>query len=203
MTWPPIHHAARCPRCCLKLGLCLCAEIPQVPTRTRLIVLRHQREVGKTSNTGRLAALALGNCVLHDIGVIGRPLPADALPASDAWVLYPEPGREAPPTDASPPRFLVVLDGSWPQARHMMQRLPALRAMPRLVLPGPTRDFVRLRAENRAAHMSTIEAIAGALERLEGSGCGGPLLDLYARFLERSAPGRRGPKWGKARTCET
>jgi len=44
--------------------VCLCASIPEVATRTQVIILRHHTERMRTSNTGRLAHLALPNSVI-------------------------------------------------------------------------------------------------------------------------------------------
>src|SRR5688572_8263285 len=116
----------RCGRC--KVRECLCAEIPTVVTRTRFLLVRHAAEAKKSSNTGRLAALALPNSELYEYGRLGAPLDETALAAPDTWLLYPE----GPPAAGPPPQpaRVVVLDGTWQQARHMRQRIVALRAMP-------------------------------------------------------------------------
>ena len=56
----------RCPRCLFVP--CLCADIPIVPTRTRVVIVRHHLERWRASNTGRLAALALPNSTVIDHG---------------------------------------------------------------------------------------------------------------------------------------
>jgi DTW domain-containing protein YfiP len=55
---------ARCPECRLFQVDCLCALLPRVPTRTRVVVVLHQLEDHKTSNTGRLAHRCLPNSEL-------------------------------------------------------------------------------------------------------------------------------------------
>ena len=47
----------RCPRCLL--ARCLCASLPRVEARTRIVLVRHLNERYRSSNTARLAALAL------------------------------------------------------------------------------------------------------------------------------------------------
>ena len=56
---------ARCPQCARPLSHCLCALIPQLPSRTRVLILQHPQEVGHALNTARLAALGLLNCELR------------------------------------------------------------------------------------------------------------------------------------------
>ena len=56
---------ARCERCARPLNHCLCHLIPQLPSRTRVLILQHPDEVGHALNTARLAALGLENAELR------------------------------------------------------------------------------------------------------------------------------------------
>ncbi|WP_338864654.1 tRNA-uridine aminocarboxypropyltransferase [Myxococcus stipitatus] len=174
----------RCARCNLSRHLCLCAEIPQVPTRTRILLLQHVMEIAKKSNTGRVAALAMPN---SQVIIHGAPIGTDLelLSEPGTWLLYPD-GPSAPP-DAPPPRQLVVLDASWSQARRMTQRLPVLRTLPRLVLPPPEPGLLRLREPSHPSGMSTLDAVARAVEALEGREVAEPLERLAALRVQRIA----------------
>ena len=44
---------ARCERCLRPQSHCLCALIPQLDSRTRVLVLQHPGEVSHALNTGR------------------------------------------------------------------------------------------------------------------------------------------------------
>ncbi|RKH18249.1 DTW domain-containing protein [Corallococcus praedator] len=175
----------RCPRCNLAIHLCLCAEIPQVETRTRFLLLQHVLETAKRSNTGRVAALALANAKLLIVGGMTEALDTSLLSEPGTWLLFPD-GPVAPP-DAPAPKQLVVLDGNWSQARRMTQRLPALRALPRLVLPPPEPGMLRLREPSHPAGMSTLDAIARAVALLEGADVAAPLERLAALRVQRIA----------------
>jgi len=153
----------RCPRCLFRPEDCLCPEIPRLAPAVEILLVRHASEIPRTTNSGRWAALALAAPIL-DYGRPGTEAIDEApLREPGTWVLFPS----AAPTGlgAERPRRLVVLDASWTQARRMIQRVPALRAMPRLSLPPPP-PRQRLRAPPRQGGMSTIEALARALERL-------------------------------------
>jgi DTW domain-containing protein len=180
---PRAARPPRCPRCNLAVHLCLCADIPRVETRTRILLLQHLMEMAKRSNTGRVAALALTNSQLLIHG--GAGLDTTVLTEPGTWLLYPDGPR--PPPDAPPPRQLVVLDGSWSQARRMTQRLPELRALPRLALPSPEPGFLRLREPSHPAGMSTLDAIARAVALLEGPEVAAPLERLAALRVQRIA----------------
>lgn len=151
--------ALRCPACLFRPEDCLCAEIPRLSPPVPFLLVRHASEIRRTTNSGRWAALALGAPVL-DYGLAGSDA-LDEKPLADpgTWVLFPSPSPTPP--EAGLPRRLVVLDASWSQARRMLQRVAALRAMPRLSLPAPPAE--RLRAPTVEGGMSTLEAVARAL----------------------------------------
>jgi DTW domain-containing protein YfiP len=160
----------RCVRC--RLRACLCDAIPRVETRTRFVIVRHVAERNKPSNTAHFATLALPRSELHEYGAREGELDQSRLAAANTWVLYPDGDRD-PPTGVMPDR-LIVLDGSWSQARRMRQRIGALRGLPFLRLPAPPKRL-RLRRPIHPAGMSTLEAIAAAVELLEGRELAQPL----------------------------
>jgi DTW domain-containing protein len=169
----------RCGRCLFPRRVCLCAAIPVVPTRTRIVIVRHHLECHRSSNSGRLAHLALPNSAIVDHG--GRGGPARLPDMAGAWLLFPEgaAAREAP---AAPPAQLVVLDATWSQARRMYRKLPALRGLPILRLPDAPMAAARLRESPGPGRVSTIEAIARALRLLEGEGGAGAAAQLERLF---------------------
>src|ERR1041385_2683117 len=81
----------RCPDCCLHRSLCLCAMIPRVVTRTRVVLVMHQLELNKPTNTGRLAARCLPNSEVLVRGLSAQPLPAARATSlgNDCLLLYP------------------------------------------------------------------------------------------------------------------
>lgn len=176
----------RCDRCLLQH--CLCAEIPTLPTATRVVIVRHHDEITRGSNTGRLAHLALTNSEILDYGGrLGQP----QLPATDgAWLLFPAgPVAEAPIVPA--PRALIVLDGTWAQARKMFRKMSALRGLPMLRLPEAPMPAERLRASPGPGQVSTIEAIARAMRLLEGEHVAASLERLFGVAVARMAQSGR------------
>ena len=173
----PEDFHGRCPTCFFRLEVCLCSRIPRLRPRTKVIILRHHKEANRSTNTARLAAMALERSALCAYGAPGRPFDEALVSGGGAWLLFPEPGGPALPE--APPSTLVVLDGSWGQARRMLQRVPALRALPRLSLPPVWPDKVRMRRPPSPEGLSTLEAIALALGKYEGEPVQAPLLALY------------------------
>lgn len=158
---------ARCPRCERPLNHCLCALIPRLDNRTRVLLLQHPSEVGHALNTARLAMLGLTNAEL----VVGEDFSDLDLSAWDAWLLFP--GKSAValaelaarPVDK--PRLLVVPDGTWRKARKLLHLNPNLALLPRVVLPEGLTSRYRLRKAPAEGALSTIEAVVQALDALD------------------------------------
>lgn len=150
----------------------------RLETRTRVVVLQHVLEVAEKSNTGRLATEVLARAELRVFGHPEEPLRLDDL--EGAWLLWPgEPERSL----TSPPSTLVVLDGSWSQARRMLQRRPELHRLPRWSLTAPA-DRRSLRAAPPGG-MSSLEAIAEALALLEGDSVAAPVRAAHETLVQR------------------
>ncbi len=148
-----------------------------LPTRTRVIVVQHVLEQGERSNTAKHALAALANAERRLYGARDAPLQTDDL--HDAWLLFP--GEGPMPTGA--PTKLVVLDGSWSQARHMIQRVPLLRALPRLsITPREGRRSLR---EAPPGGMSTLEALAEALRVVESPAAGAHLDAVHEALVQK------------------
>ena len=179
----PRDFSGHCPRCVLQLEVCVCSNIPRVESATEFVLIRHVTELSLTSNTGRFAALALPNSRLLPYGG-GEPFDASTLEEPGTALLYCS-GPAARPLSFVP-RRLIVLDGSFRQARRMYKRVPELRALPELTLPAPRVTPTRLRKPTQPDGMSTIEAIAAALCELEGAELAAPLWALHAELVRRA-----------------
>ncbi|MFH1463141.1 MAG: DTW domain-containing protein [Pseudomonadota bacterium] len=174
--------ARHCPRCFLPRHLCLCADIPRLRVRTRVLVVRHCIEAFRATNTGRLVRLALEGADLVDHGRPSHLLTAEdlAIPAG-ACLLFPA-EEDAPVWPGGRPALLVVPDGTWPQARRMVRRVPGLADLPRLALPPGPEPERRIRRSPREGARSTLEAVAHALALWEEPGVAEALLRLYDRL---------------------
>ncbi|MBI5547038.1 MAG: DTW domain-containing protein [Deltaproteobacteria bacterium] len=178
----PEGFEGHCLRCLLRQEVCLCDRLPRVETAVRFVIVRHIVERLRTSNTGRLAALALPNSEILEYGDL-EPLDESRLSGPDTWLLYPVPSAAAAP-QASPPKRLIVLDGTWRQSRKMFARLDPLRGMPCLALSPGDPSLVRLRRPPREDGMSTLEAIATAVAHLEGEEKARKLLELHDAHVQ-------------------
>jgi DTW domain-containing protein YfiP len=162
---------AVCPRCRRPEVVCYCGHITEVPTRTRVVILQHPRERDVPINTARIANLCLPSSELH-VGVsfrgtrvLERLLAERERPAVLLW-----PGPGAIDIETSPPEgdvTLVVVDGTWWQARKVVRQNPELAALPRYAFRPPAPSDYRIRKEPREEYVSTLEAIVHVLQVLE------------------------------------
>lgn len=182
--------AGRCPRCWLISKACACALLLPLPVRTRFAVVRHVREASKSTSTARWAQLLVPGCELHeyreraDAAGIALKTPGD-------WLLFPGAAEATPPQP--PPQRLIVLDGTWRQARRMLRALQALQQIPRLTVP-PRPQGMRLRLAPNGGALSTLEAMAGAVAHFESAELGARLLQTHDALVDRvlRARGRSG-----------
>lgn len=160
----------RCTRCQRPLAHCLCALIPSLPSRTRVVLLQHASEATHALNTARLAALGLRNAELLS-GEVFDELPALlATPGYRPALLFPGEQAEIVQPYAEHdalPLLLIVPDGTWRKARKLLYLNPLLDALPRLTLGQVPPSRYRLRKAPRPGALSTIEAVVQALDVLE------------------------------------
>lgn len=153
-----------------------------------MVVLIHVLELATSTNTGRLAHLALSGSELRVRGERDRRTELDDLFTADREVLLLYPSLDSieltPEFVASlkRPATLVVPDGSWRQASKVQTREPGLAAAKRVRLPsGQKPSEFRLRREPNPEAVCTMEAIARALGILEAER--GPEVQRQLEFL--------------------
>lgn len=163
---------AVCARCERPQRVCYCAHLTSIDTKTHVVLLQHPREEDMAIGTARMASLCLPNSEMH-VGVdfTNSPELARALsdPERPAALLYPS--DDAVDVFRDPPRgpvTLVVVDGTWWQARKLVRKNPVLAALPRYAFRAPTPSEYRIRREPDEAYVSTIEALVHVLGVLEG-----------------------------------
>ncbi|MBI6853623.1 DTW domain-containing protein [Pseudomonas cichorii] len=177
---------ARCERCLRPDNHCLCALIPQLDSRTRVLLLQHPSEVSHALNTARLAALGLVNAQLV-VGEVFEDLQALLnQPGYQARLLFP--GEEAqvlaPYSEQDLPMLLVVPDGTWRKARKLLHLNPLLAALPRVTLGSVPVSRYRLRKAPGPDALSTLEAVTHALQTLEPEASFSALLRPFDALIE-------------------
>jgi DTW domain-containing protein YfiP len=158
-----------CLRCRRPTSACWCAQLPSLSTTTDVVILQHPRERDVAIGTARMTHLCLpGSRFVEGLAFDAHPALRDIFDDQTA-VLYP--GEEARPLEdwlTHRPRRLVVVDGTWSQAKKLLKLNPRLASLPRLSFSPAAPGNYRIRKEPTDQHLSTIEATAAVLGLLEG-----------------------------------
>ena len=164
-----VSHREVCLKCLRPTSVCYCDQLDRQDTRTHLVILQHPRERRVAVSTARMAHLSLPNSEMHwgvDFADDARVRELAAQPGTA--LLFPGPDARPPEELAPTLKTLVVVDGTWSQAKAIVRDNPALASLPRYSLsPEPTE--YALRREPRQDYVCTLEAVAQALGILEGA----------------------------------
>lgn len=189
MTLEPTLERAIPAHCRKGAGACVCAGVEPFANRHRVLVLQHPQEQDAALGTACVVTATLRQAVLK-VGLswpnLSRALGENVDPKK--WgVLYlgPRPDQKLqsvltlvdrkgePLPDQKAARAglegIVLLDGSWSQAKALWWRNAWLLKLTRVVLtPGQPSRYGTLRKEPRRESLSTVESAALALSELAG-----------------------------------
>lgn len=180
-----------CENCQKPSALCICDGITPVANKINVLILQHPQEQDVDLGTARLTALHLKNAVMK-VGLswpnlakawgrdadpkrwavlyLGSANAATAAPGQQV-VLVNKKGEALSNQDSlkADLQGLIVLDGTWSQAKAIWWRNAWLLKCRRVIL-GPTRPsrYGKLRKEPRRDGLATIEAVGLLLSHLEG-----------------------------------
>jgi len=193
-----IEKSTACKTCLRPLDQCICGKVISSVNALRVLILQHPQEQYKLLNSAMLSHLALKNSKLR-VGLswrnLNQALDLGGETDSKQWgVLYLhgiiDPSRLIELFDTRHARLLpiktkfkgiVVLDGSWKQAKSMWWRNPWLLKLTRVTL-NPNHKSLRGQAKKEG--LATIEAIALALDCLgENKELGEGLRKQYQEFI--------------------
>ncbi len=191
-----------CRRCLRPEDFCVCAQLPTLAPRTRVVILQHPREARLAICSAWLTHVALAGSELFQGFCFADHPRVRALCASPGTMLL-FPGEGSTPADqlaGPPPESLLVIDGTWRQAAKMLRANPAIAALPRIgVVAVAPSGYGGLRREPVDGHLATIDAVAEALAALEGDPARfAPMRTAFRRAvelqLECSTDARRSPR---------
>ncbi len=179
-----------CPRCHKPVTLCVCQDIQPIDNKIALLILQHPQEADKALGTARLTALSFKNAVFKTglswpslskaLGRTADPKHWATLYLGSADPKLLAPGQAVVALDAKGNRLpiqemaladiqgVIVLDGTWSQAKTLWWRNAWLLKCKRVVL-SPSRPslYGKLRREPRREGLSTLEAAGMLLSHLE------------------------------------
>jgi DTW domain-containing protein YfiP len=187
-----------CRRCLRPGAFCVCAHLPTLTPRTRVVILQHPREAGLAICSARLTIAALAGSELH-VGLRFEDHPRVGALCAEPGTALLFPGEGSTPAGrlaSAPPATLLVLDGNWPQAVKMLRDNPTIAALPRVSIEAAAPSgYGGLRREPEAGHLATIDAVAEALGALEGDPARyAPLREAFRRSVELQVACARGER---------
>lgn len=154
-----------------------------------MTIVQHPREAKHAFGTARLVELSLerSRILVDHLGQLRRD--ASALGTLEgAALLYPHASARDVTTlpIGDRPSQLIVIDGTWHHAKTLYRDVAPLRSLPHLSLPEDLRSDFRLRRQPRRECLSTLEAVAYALDALEPETQAlGPLLATFEAMQAR------------------
>lgn len=199
-----------CGRCGKIKPLCFCESLGVFSNQRPVLILQHPQEPDKHLGSARLAHLILKNSILKTC--LSTPSLSAALGREenpDSWIvlhlgsqakfqeaakskersgiLFFDKKNEAVSMPPSSVRGLVILDGTWSQAKTLWWRNPWLLKLKRAVLlPRESSMYGKLRREPRRECLSTIESIAAALDAVgEEKEIGSELRSAFRKLLQK------------------
>jgi DTW domain-containing protein YfiP len=206
----PAATTADCPRCFKPMPLCVCEDVKPVKSRLDLLILQHPQEQDRALGTARLTAMHFERAVLK-IG-LSWPSLSKALGRTVAdpsrWAVLYLGSAKAADLDTTEEvvainrkgeisenqrailrgiEGVVLLDGTWSQAKALWWRNAWMLKCQRLILgPSQPSRYGKLRREPRRDGLSTIEAAALVLSYLEKRPDIAEVLNAsFARMLKR------------------
>src|SRR4051812_3731381 len=164
-----------CATCRRPTAACVCDRIVSYPTTRRVLILQHPQEQDALLGSAQILIASLPKAELV-IGLSWRNL-AHALGQEEVdvrrWaVLFPDreaagdqvATRRGTSVEPSTLEGIVVIDGTWSQAKTLWWRNPWLGKLNRMTLtPSQPSIYGKLRAEPRRECVSTLESAAAAL----------------------------------------
>jgi DTW domain-containing protein YfiP len=199
-----------CPACGKPPGVCICDRVEAIATKLRVVILQHPQEDDALLGTAKLVDVTLPKAEIR-VGLSWASLD-HALGTRDAdrdrWAVLaaaklpapiPESARAEPVVVIDRKGRLrdlkrhglegiIVLDGTWSQAKTLWWRNAWLLKLPLVVLkPREPSIYGRLRKEPRKEWVSTLEAIGDVLPALgEPEAVRTSLRKLLRTLLQRS-----------------
>jgi DTW domain-containing protein YfiP len=212
-----------CDACGRVYPYCVCELTTPIATTTQLLILQHPQEPGVDIGTAPILRASFPGTVLRTglswpnlHKALGREaenrrwgvlylgsVRVEDLPKDRALFVVDKKG--APRDDGerilSALEGIVVLDGTWSQAKTLWWRNAWLLKLPRLVIRSSRRSlYDKIRKEPRFGCLSTVETVGEVLAALERRDDIQPLLDkplneLIERLIKNRPPGAsKGPR---------
>ncbi|RZC32850.1 DTW domain containing protein [Asbolus verrucosus] len=173
----PVDVRSTCSKCERPTSVCWCGSLPQprLCPRSRIVLLQHPAEEKRCLRTAPMLYFGLreGKCLVYK----GKHFPGrhndleNILKESNTILLYPSPKavdlKCLLQNNTNISFNLVIIDGTWPQAKSIFASNPILHNVKQVKLVTNTVSNYIIRTQPTEGCLSTLETASEALEMLE------------------------------------
>ena len=178
-----------CDQCIRPIRTCWCHFLPNPKiklSKTKVIIIQHPNETKRAIRTAKMLEHGLANedCLIFVRRKVMTLEIKDSLTSEEkslrnylshpgAHLLFPRKNAITPDQLGSnlEQLILVVLDGTWDEARKMYAWSPALQALPKLTLDlsNKTQSQFVIKTQPNDKCLSTVECVAHTIAKVEGN----------------------------------
>lgn len=182
-----------CSHCGLPDNYCACGNTFNGKLPVQIVLLLHENEPGRASNTSRLIQQLLPH---HTQTFIWQrtepPQPLLAMLQNQhyqPWLLFPadrpnlQPRQKTYQQEDGKTPLIIVPDGTWKEVRKIVRKSPWLNDLPLLAFDPDRRTRYTLRRNPDEDHLCTAETVAEVLRLVEANPAAIELDLLLDRFL--------------------
>ncbi|MCG9558390.1 tRNA-uridine aminocarboxypropyltransferase [Vibrio kanaloae] len=171
---------------------CICHLIPSIESQIALVLLTHENELSRDTNTGKLLQQSLEQC--ESFVWQRKTPPADLISLLDDNTLQPflllpsEKSMECQQavlneTNDRKPLF-IILDGTWQEAKKMLNKSPWLKNIPQIHLDITSESSYTLRRNQDSGHLCTCEVGVELFKALGEEEPARLIDDYYQHYLK-------------------
>lgn len=192
----------QCLSCGLTKGTCICKEAKVSAIKTRIVLLTHESEIKRISNTGRLIQRLFPDNT--HIVVWSRTEMSEELASLlndedfDNYLVFP---KELSPNKISRKTLgtyrnnaFFVIDGTWNEAKKILRKSPYLHDLSiiEMDINNETEYFIRRKSDQH--HLCTAEIVMALLKKNHDEVGYSELKAYYGLFLKKYKEARSGVK---------
>lgn len=197
-----VRGATHCLNCGLIDEKCICDYSIELDSKLRFILLTHENEFSKRTNTGRLLEKALDDTmVVKWSRVEPSKVLLDIIEKEEVYLLYPESESvincDEDRENKSEKEYLnnsnstgekiniIIIDGTWQESVKIYNRSPYLHNIKRISLESLSGSNYKLRRKKESNQLCTVEAAIEVLKIYKEEVNASLLLDYFNEFQKR------------------